>query len=143
MVRRLSGEQRERSGGGSLAVGLHERAGYAAKVREIQRLIGEGETYEACLTTTLEATPTGGPPDTLELYHRLRRDNPAPFGAYLRLPGATVMSTSPERFLSVDVEGRITSSPIKEPDRSGKRRKSMRVSVLNSGPARKTVRRTS
>lgn len=113
VVRRLSVEQRERSGGGSLAVGLHERAGYAAKVREIQRLIGEGETYEACLTTTLEATPTDGPPDTLELYHRLRHDNPAPFGAYLRLPGATVMSTSPERFLSVDVEGRITSSPIK------------------------------
>lgn len=102
----------------SLAVTLHGRADYTARVREIQRLISAGETYEACLTTTLEVTPgksmqEQGTPDTLGLYRRLRADNPAPFGAYLRLPGATVMSTSPERFLSVDAAGRVTSSPIK------------------------------
>jgi para-aminobenzoate synthetase len=113
IVRTLSVDQAEHCGDGSLTVELHGRDNYTAKVREIQRLIGEGETYEACLTTTLEAAPAAGPPDTLEIYHRLRRDNPAPFGAYLRLPGATVMSTSPERFLSVDAEGHVTSSPIK------------------------------
>ncbi|MGP9725494.1 aminodeoxychorismate synthase component I [Corynebacterium sp. AOP40-9SA-29] len=97
----------------AVAVTLHGRADYTAKVREIQRLITAGETYEACLTTTLEVTSGQGTPDTLGLYRRLRADNPAPFGAYLRLPGVTVMSTSPERFLSVNADGRVTSSPIK------------------------------
>ncbi|WP_420100324.1 chorismate-binding protein [Corynebacterium sp.] len=128
VVRNLTVQPEAAADGVALTVGLHDRDSYTAKVREIQRLIRAGETYEACLTTTLTATQdsegsegsegsgdSGGPgdPDTLELYRRLRRDNPAPFGAYLRLPGATVMSTSPERFLRVDAHGRITSSPIK------------------------------
>lgn len=101
--------------GTGLQVALHDRAEYTAKVRQIQQWIREGETYEACLTTTLEAVPPAAAdgPDTLGLYRRLRRDNPAPFASYLRLPGATVMSTSPERFLSVDTAGTVTSSPIK------------------------------
>ncbi|MGP5082988.1 anthranilate synthase component I family protein [Corynebacterium variabile] len=47
------------------------------------------------------------------MYTALRRDNPAPFASFLRLPGVTVMSTSPERFLRVSVDGLVTSSPIK------------------------------
>jgi para-aminobenzoate synthetase len=108
----LTGRAPQSAGPAGITVTLHDRAGYTDKVREVQRLIGEGETYEACLTTTVEAS-ADGVPDTLDLYRCLRRDNPAPFGAYLRLPGATVMSTSPERFLSVDVHGRVVSSPIK------------------------------
>ncbi|MGO1949030.1 MAG: aminodeoxychorismate synthase component I [Mycobacteriaceae bacterium] len=96
----------------TLDTAMHDRGDYTGKVREIQRLIREGETYEACLTTTLTATPDGSP-DTLDLYRRLRRDNPAPFASYLRLPGVTVMSTSPERFLRVDADGTVMSSPIK------------------------------
>ncbi|MGV0870191.1 aminodeoxychorismate synthase component I [Corynebacterium kalidii] len=116
VIRGLTGQTPPDAGPAGVTVTLHDRAAYTGKVREIQRLIGEGETYEACLTTTLEATLDAAPdtpPDTLDLYRRLRRDNPAPFGAYLRLPGATVMSTSPERFLSVDAHGRVVSSPIK------------------------------
>ncbi|HIW90212.1 MAG TPA: aminodeoxychorismate synthase component I [Candidatus Corynebacterium avicola] len=99
----------------ALHVAMHERDTYTDKVRRVHELIRQGETYEACLTTTLEAEPASGVdvPDTLDLYHRLRRDNPAPFASYLRLPGATVMSTSPERFLRVDASGTVTSSPIK------------------------------
>lgn len=101
------------SGRRQLNVILHDRDRYTGKVREVQRLIEAGDTYEACLTTTLTAEPSEGMPDTLDLYDGLRRDNPAPFASYLRLPGATVMSTSPERFLSVDAHGTVTSSPIK------------------------------
>lgn len=112
----VTGRPRERTGDRHLEVRLHDRDEYTGKVREIQRLIRAGETYEACLTTTLtaEMTPAdAGPDDTFDLYRRLRRDNPAPFASYLRLPGVTVMSTSPERFLSVDAHGTVTSSPIK------------------------------
>lgn len=94
----------------SASLRLHDRAGYTAKVRKIQELIAAGETYEACLTTTLQVDSRDS---CAGLYRELRRDNPAPFGAYLRLPGVTVMSTSPERFLRVDREGVVTSSPIK------------------------------
>ncbi|WP_417287062.1 aminodeoxychorismate synthase component I [Corynebacterium variabile] len=92
------------------SVTMHGRADYTASVRKIQDLIRAGETYEACLTTTLDvATAT----DDLDIYAALRRNNPAPFASFLRLPGVTVMSTSPERFLRVSVDGLVTSSPIK------------------------------
>ncbi|GAA4513288.1 aminodeoxychorismate synthase component I [Brevibacterium yomogidense] len=107
---------------------LLPREEYIERVREAQRLIRDGETYEVCLTTRIEgpvdALASAGEPraprrptrvdDPLwDAYLRLRQDNPAPFGAYLRLPGATVLSTSPERFLRIDSTGRVESSPIK------------------------------
>lgn len=94
----------------SASLQSHDRASYTAKVRKIHDLIRAGETYEACLTTTLDVASKATP---LDLYSALRRNNPAPFGAYLQLPGVTVMSTSPERFLRVDADGVVTSSPIK------------------------------
>lgn len=104
------------------------REQYIERVRTAQHLIRDGETYEVCLTTRLEgpvdALASAGEPraprrptrvdDPLwDAYLRLRQANPAPFGAYLRLPGATVLSTSPERFLRIDSAGRVESSPIK------------------------------
>ena len=58
-----------------------------------------GHSYEICLTNKLVAEAT---PDPLELYRALRRVNPAPFAAYLRFGDVAVLSSSPERFLSVD-----------------------------------------
>src|SRR4029077_7325320 len=43
----------------------------------------------------------------------LRRRNPAPFAAYLKLGKITVLSSSPERFLSVDRDRRVQARPIK------------------------------
>ncbi|AGP30187.1 aminodeoxychorismate synthase component I [Corynebacterium terpenotabidum] len=92
---------------------LHDRASYTEKVRQIQELIRAGETYEACLTTTVSGVPAVAGASLLEIYESLRAANPAPFASYLQLPGVTVMSTSPERFLRVDAAGAVTSSPIK------------------------------
>ena len=39
--------------------------------------------------------------------------NPAPFAAYLKLGRMTVLSSSPERFLSVDRDRRVQARPIK------------------------------
>lgn len=101
---------------------LHDREDYTGKIRRIRELIAEGETYEACLTTVLEVTAEevsvdgtvrSGHSACFDIYTALRAASPAPFGAYLQLPGVTVMSTSPERFLRVDADGTVTSSPIK------------------------------
>ncbi|WP_211233341.1 aminodeoxychorismate synthase component I [Brevibacterium album] len=94
----------------------HPRAEYLSRIREVQELIAAGETYEACLTNRLE---TETDQDPWAAYLRLRAQNPAPFGAYLRFPGLgdraafAVLSTSPERFLRIDAGGRAESSPIK------------------------------
>jgi len=74
-----------------------------------QRLI-EGETYEICLTNKITVDVAAEP---LALYRTLRRVNPAPFSAYLRFGGRAVLSSSPERFLSVGQDRWVEAKPIK------------------------------
>ncbi|MHA7261697.1 chorismate-binding protein [Arthrobacter sp. TMN-37] len=88
------------------------RPGYLEKIREAQAEIGEGNTYEVCLTTALEARLEGAV-DPLPLYLALREANPAPFAHLLRFPGAALASTSPERFLRLGADGSLRAEPIK------------------------------
>lgn len=69
-----------------------------------------GESYEICLTNLFERPFRGDPFTT---YRRLRRANPAPYGAFLRLSDTYVLSSSPERFLTIDVDGVARAGPIK------------------------------
>jgi para-aminobenzoate synthetase len=75
-----------------------------------QRLI-EGETYEICLTNKITADVVVV--DPLALYRTLRRVNPAPFSAYLRFGANAILSSSPERFLSVGRDRWVEAKPIK------------------------------
>lgn len=82
-------------------------------LRDIERCldwIRQGETYQVCLTNELVCDVDVDP---LDLYHTMRRINPAPHAAFLRWPGGAVLSASPERFLSVDRAGRVEAKPIK------------------------------
>ncbi|WP_430298317.1 chorismate-binding protein [Sinomonas sp. B1-1] len=96
-------------------------AAYMAKVSAAQAEIAEGNTYEVCLTTTLEATLPGGGGTPggqtavvpLETYRALRRRSPAPFAAFARFGGLSIASTSPERFLSLAADGALRAEPIK------------------------------
>lgn len=81
-----------------------------------QRLF-EGETYEVCLTNRIAADVDLA--DPLALYRTLRRVNPAPFASYLRFGDLSVLSSSPERFLSVDRERWAEARPIKGTRRRG------------------------
>jgi para-aminobenzoate synthetase len=56
---------------------------------------------------------TDASPEPFALYRALRRRNPAPFAAYLKLGELTVLSSSPERFLAVDRDRRVQARPIK------------------------------
>ncbi|WP_229503322.1 anthranilate synthase component I family protein [Nesterenkonia sedimenti] len=93
-----------------------QEAEYLQKIRAAQAQIREGNSYEICLTTAVEGTFHGSP---LSAYRRLREANRAPFTQYFNFPAtedsaATVLlSTSPERFVSIDAEGMIRSEPIK------------------------------
>lgn len=86
---------------------------YREKIEAAQHQIAQGNTYEVCLTTTLEARLPAGSLDPWTTYLALRRRNPAPFASYLRLGTLAVASTSPERFLKIASDGGMRAEPIK------------------------------
>lgn len=88
---------------------------YLQKISAAQAEIRDGNSYEVCLTTAVTGTLHGS---ALDAYRRLRAANRAPFTQLLILPahdGGTleILSTSPERFLSMDAAGTVRSEPIK------------------------------
>jgi len=89
---------------------------YREEIEACKRYLTAGHSYEICLTNKVVAEAS---PDPLELYRALRRANPAPFAAYLRFGDLAVLSSSPERFLAVDREGRAEARPIKGTSRRG------------------------
>jgi para-aminobenzoate synthetase component 1 len=50
--------------------------------------------------------------DSLEIYEKLRNSNKAPFSAYMNFKDFQVISSSPERFLSI-IDGVVQTRPIK------------------------------
>ena len=92
------------------------RRRYREDIEACKRYLTAGHSYEICLTNTFE---TETQTDPLDLYRALRRGNPAPFAAYLRFGDLAVLSSSPERFLSVDRDGGAEARPIKGTSRRG------------------------
>jgi para-aminobenzoate synthetase component I len=90
--------------------GRLDQAAYERAVQTIKDAIDQGRVFEACMSQRLNAELHS---DGWTLYQELRRINPAPFAAYLKLEGADVICSSPERFLSLDRRGVIESRPIK------------------------------
>ncbi|MBX3207641.1 MAG: aminodeoxychorismate synthase component I [Labilithrix sp.] len=86
-------------------------AEYMARVTRAKDHIAAGDAFEICLTNALRA-PLGGE-HAWPLFDELRRSNPAPFAALLDLPEGAIVSSSPERFLSLDARGIAESRPIK------------------------------
>ncbi|KAI0517644.1 aminodeoxychorismate synthase [Xylaria bambusicola] len=119
---------------------------YESKVRLCQEYIAAGDSYELCLTDQTLITQarsrfegallprthdnkkpsfSSSSPSSWQLYRSLRTRQPAPFGSYMRLGGATLVSSSPERFLTFDSGGLCSMRPMK-----GTVRKSPLVSTL-------------
>jgi para-aminobenzoate synthetase len=86
------------------------RERYLADIARSQEELAAGESYEVCLTDQFSTTAS---PDPFALYRHLRRSNPAPFAAYLKFGERAIVSSSPERFLSVGRDRRVEARPIK------------------------------
>ncbi|MCC5579053.1 MULTISPECIES: chorismate-binding protein [Microtetraspora] len=88
-----------------------DRRAYEAGVSAIRDYIEQGEVYQANLCRVLSA-PLPGDADPAALAVRLAKGNPAPYAAVISVPGLTVVSASPELYLSRagDV---VESKPIK------------------------------
>jgi para-aminobenzoate synthetase component 1 len=88
------------------------RQEYEAKVAAIIDEIHAGNLYQANLTRKFggEFSET---PDGLALFARLCQQSPAPYSAYLRMPDAEILSSSPELFLKIGSDGSVGTRPIK------------------------------
>nr|WP_240971894.1 chorismate-binding protein [Microbispora sp. CL1-1] len=89
-----------------------DREGYERGVQRIRDYIEQGEVYQANLCRVLSAPLPSPDADPLALAVRLAEGNPAPYAAVVDVPGLTVVSASPELYLSRRGEV-IESRPIK------------------------------
>jgi len=89
---------------------VRTRPQYLADIEACQRQLRAGESYEICLTNSLRLPAPG---NDLSFYRRLRRLNPAPYAAFLKLDQLAVCSSSPERFVRVERDRTVETKPIK------------------------------
>jgi para-aminobenzoate synthetase len=90
--------------------GRHTETQYHALIAQAQQSIRAGDSYEVCLTNDIvwpHAVQEG------PAYQALRRASPVPHAAWLRCGEFSVLSASPERFVSVSADGRVRAEPIK------------------------------
>ncbi|KNB53239.1 aminodeoxychorismate synthase component I [Streptomyces caatingaensis] len=87
-----------------------DRGRYVGDIKDCLDELHSGESYEICLTNRIRLPELKDP---LAYHLLLRRLNPAPYGAFLRHDGVSVVCSSPERFLRVDRDGVVESRPIK------------------------------
>ncbi|GAA5199484.1 aminodeoxychorismate synthase component I [Rugosimonospora acidiphila] len=97
-------------GGYVSGVRVPGRDWYGGAFHRVRELLARGESYEVNLTFRMSFECTSRHAD---LYRHLRRVNPAPYAAFLRLPEVTVLSSSPECFLRVGADGTVQARPIK------------------------------
>ncbi|WP_376695466.1 aminodeoxychorismate synthase component I [Wenzhouxiangella sp. EGI_FJ10305] len=76
---------------------------FKSGVERIRDYIRDGDVFQVNLSRGWEATGREAI-DPASIYRALAGSNPAPFAALARLPGGTVVSSSPERLVSVDGE---------------------------------------
>ncbi|MDK2957253.1 MAG: anthranilate synthase component [Desulfovibrionales bacterium] len=84
------------------------REEYCSAVSKAREMITQGEAIQVVLSTRFEASFEGEPFDA---YRRLRQVNPSPFMFYMRLPGETLLGSSPELLVQSE-QGRIEVRPI-------------------------------
>lgn len=94
------------------------REDYMDAVQRMIHYIVEGDIYIANMTQRLRITSSMPP---FELFERLRKNNPSPFGGYFNYGNFQVVSASPERFLKM-TDGLIQTRPIKGTRKRGSTR---------------------
>ncbi len=88
----------------------HSSQDYLGLIRQSQRYIAAGDVYQICLTNQIDLSHQSDP---LETFLRLRESNPAPYSTFIKTADFAVVSSSPEQFLSLSIDGKIATKPIK------------------------------
>ena len=85
-------------------------AEYEEAVARVIGAIRDGDVYQVNLSQRFSARVAAAP---IDIHRELRRRSPAPYGAVVRAGDATILSSSPERFLRVTRDGVVEARPIK------------------------------
>ena len=85
------------------------RDSYRTVVLRAKQYIAAGDVYQVNLSQRFQCGVDASP---TELYRALRESNPAPYGAYLDIGEAQILSSSPECFLNVR-DRHVVTRPIK------------------------------
>ena len=91
------------------AVAETSQEDYSHAFASVRDYIRAGDCYQVNLAQPFHGELNG---NRWDAYRQLRLLNPAPFSAYMNMPGCTVLSSSPERFLEVRGET-VCTRPIK------------------------------
>jgi len=83
---------------------------YAGGFAAVQAELRRGNSYEVNLTYRERLRSVTDP---VTAYLRLRTTNPAPYAGYLQHDGVVLLSSSPERFATVDRHRWVETKPIK------------------------------
>jgi len=83
---------------------------YADKFAQVQTYLRAGDCYQINLAQRFSNLYAG---DTWNAYELLRKNNNAPFSAFMQLENGSLLSLSPERFLAIDEHGNVETKPIK------------------------------
>ncbi|GAB2820323.1 hypothetical protein GCM10027022_08190 [Alpinimonas psychrophila] len=94
---------------------------YQHMVQECLESITRGDAYQMCLTNEVRIAAAPGEPavNPVQTYLRLRAENPTHHGGLLRFGEVSLLSSSPEVFLSVNASGHVLTKPIKGTRRRG------------------------
>jgi anthranilate synthase component 1 len=107
------------------------RADFMDAVERAKHYIRAGDLYQVQIAQRI-STPFAG--DPFDVYRVLRAINPSPYMYFLRLPGMTVLGTSPEVLVTVD-QRRLRYRPLAGTRRRGRDAESdhrMEVELLAS-----------
>jgi para-aminobenzoate synthetase len=83
---------------------------YRSAFEEVQRQLRLGNSYEVNLTLRRSVESEADP---VTAYLRLRDINPAPYAGFVQHHGVQVLSSSPERFATIDRRRWVETKPIK------------------------------
>ncbi|MCY6370807.1 aminodeoxychorismate synthase component I [Clostridium ganghwense] len=104
---------------------------YIKTIDRVREYIKNGDIYITNLTQRFTCDIEKDPYD---VYRTLRNINPAPFAAYMKFEGFSIVSSSPERFLKIK-DGVVETRPIKGTRPRGKNEEedlNNRQELLNS-----------
>ena len=85
-------------------------ARYLDMIQNAQNFIAQGDAYQLCVTTSLSLRARVDP---VALHRVMRESNPTHHQALIRFDDVSLVSASPETFLSVSRGGEIITRPIK------------------------------
>lgn len=88
----------------------HNDEEYLSLIERVKKHIAIGDVYQLCLTNEIVME---GKADPLSVFISLRNSNPAPYAAFIKIGKIALVSSSPEAFLKVDQNRKVSSKPIK------------------------------